>query len=197
MLSAAAPLPVFAPSFGHTYFPPVQKTAQQTAQSGLSQQNIENTPAPGSHTDATQKATAKPATSDAHQVPDVQDTRTLREAIDLSLRYGKEYMNEMPLVGEPGNFRLSTKTKDSLAPPTDAVSTTQPPLSSQQASRKGTPAASSPPPPPPPIQTDVPSAVSRKSAKSADSKSPATPGGSAKPKRRKSKAAIKFEEVAT
>jgi len=195
MLSAAAPLPVFAPSFGHTYFPPVQKPTQQTAHLGLSQQSKDTTPAPGSHTDTVQKATAKPATSDAHQVPDVQDTRTLIEAIDLSLRYGKEYMNELPLVGEPGNFRLSTKSKDALAPLPDAISTTQQAVGSQQASRKGTPAASSQPPPPLPIQTDVPPAASRKSAKSADSKSPATPGASMKPKRRKSKAAIKFDEV--
>ena len=183
MLSSAAPLPVFAPSYGHTYFPPVQKPSQP-GQTGLSQQSKETTPMPGSQPDASQKS-AKPL-PDA-QAPDFQDTRLLLEAINMSLRYDKEYMNEMPLVGEPGNFRLS-KTKDPLAPPS-ANQTVQP--SSQQTSpKKGSPAPSPPPPPPlPPIQTDIQSAASKKSAKGAD-KSPTTPSSSQKAKRRKSKPAI-------
>lgn len=182
MLSSAAPLPVFAPSYGHTYFPPVQKPSQPS-QIGLSQQSKESTPMPGSQPDASQKST-RPL-PDA-QAPDFQDTRLLLEAINMSLRYGKEYMNEMPLVGEPGNFRLS-KPKDPLAPPS-ANQTAQP--SSQQTSpEKRSPAPSPPPPPPPLIQTDIPPAASKKSAKGVD-KSPTTPSSSQKAKRRKSKPAI-------
>ena len=194
MLAAAAPLPVFAPSFGHTYVPLVQK-APRAAQIGLSQHSKETTPMPGSQNDASQK-TAKPA-PESHS-PDFQDTRTLIDAINMSLRYGKEYMNEMPLVGEPGNFRLS-KTKDpasaALAPP-NANQTAQPISSRQTSPSKATPAVS-PPPPPPPIITDVPPVSGKKSAKSGD-RTPATPGsGQQKPKRRKSKAAIKFDDGAT
>ena len=181
MLSAAASLPVFAPSYGHTYFPPAQKPSQPS-QTGFSQQSKETTPVPGSQPDTSQKSTK--ALSDA-QAPDFRDTRTLLEAINMSLRYGKEYMNEMPLVGEPGNFRLS-KAKDALAPPI-AGQAAQP--ASQQASPTKASPAPSPPPPPPPIQTDVPPGVSKKSAKGTD-RSPTTPGSSQKGKRRKSKPGI-------
>src|SRR5436305_9855915 len=153
MLSAAAPLPVFAPSCGHTYFPPVQKHSQPS-QLGLSQQSKETTPMPASQPESSQKS-AK-TLSDA-QAPDFQDTRTLLESINMSLRYGKEYMNEMPLVGEPGNFRLS-KTKEALPPPSAGTSQS---ASQPVAAKKASPAPS-PPPPPPPIQTDVSTIVSKK-----------------------------------
>jgi mediator of RNA polymerase II transcription subunit 6 len=183
MLSTAAPLPVFAPPYGHTYFPPVQKPSQPS-QLGLSQQSKETTPMPGSQPDTSQKSTK--TLSDA-QAPDFQDTRTLLESINMSLRYGKEYMNEVPLVGEPGNFRLS-KTGEALAPPSASTSqVTQ--SASQPASAKKASPAPSPPAPPPPIQTDVSTIVSKKSAKGAE-KSPTTPASSQKAKRRKSKPAI-------
>lgn len=137
---------------------------------------------PGSQPDASQKG-AK--TLPDVQPPDLQDTSTLFEAINMSLRYSKEYMNEMPLEGEPGNFRLS-KTKDALAP----LSANKPaqPASQQASSTKGSPVPS-PPPPPLPIQTDIPPAGSKKSAKGTE-KSPTTPASSQKAKRRKSKPAI-------
>lgn len=37
----------------------------------------------------------------------VQDTRTLAESFNLLSRYGEEFMDENPLVGEPGSFILS------------------------------------------------------------------------------------------
>lgn len=183
MLSTAAPLPVFAPSDGYTYFPAVQKTLQPT-QVGLSQQSKETTPIPGSQLDASQKSSK---TLPDAQASDLQDTHTFLEAFNMSLRYGKEYMNETPLVGEPGNFRLS-KTKDALAPPSAGTSQTAQPAS-QQASPKKTSAAPSPAQPPPPIQTDVPPVMSKKSAKGPE-RTPSTPGSGDKVKRRKSKAGI-------
>lgn len=36
-----------------------------------------------------------------------QDTRTLAESLHLFLRYEDEYMDENPLVGEPGSFIMS------------------------------------------------------------------------------------------
>lgn len=39
------------------------------------------------------------------------DSRTLQQALRLTVQYGKDFADETPLVGEPGNFRLS-KTRD-------------------------------------------------------------------------------------
>lgn len=43
-----------------------------------------------------------------------QDTRNLVEAFGLLSKYGDEYMDENPLVGEPGSFILS-KSSDTTA----------------------------------------------------------------------------------
>lgn len=137
---------------------------------------------PGSQAEVPQKGSK--SAPDA-QAADVQDARTLLDAINMSLRYGKEYMNETPLVGEPGNFRLS-KTRDATAAP--GLSKVAQPASQQTSPSKATPAPS-PPGPPPTIQTDVPPVLSKKSAKGPD-KSPITPASSQKAKRRKSKPAI-------
>lgn len=53
----------------------------------------------------------------------VQDTRTLAESFNLLSQYGDEFMDENPLVGEPGSFILSRSgdnaaMKQGLAPPT-------------------------------------------------------------------------------
>jgi hypothetical protein len=53
------------------------------------------------------------------------------------MQYGKEYSDEMTLVGEPGNFRFS-KTKETLPATTQTKFGTQP-----AASQVGTPAPSS------------------------------------------------------
>lgn len=178
MVTASKDLAVFAPSYGHTYFPPVQKVRDPTKIS-LSLQSKENTPMPDSQ--SVKDGQAIKAASET-QASGATDTRTLIEAMAMSARYQGEYMDDAPLVGEPGNFRLAKK-KDGLSVPG---------LQAPGSSRQGTPAnkASTPvplraPSPPPAIQTEVPPVKSKKS--SANEKTPTTPGGLTKPKRRKSK----------
>ena len=123
------------------------------------------------------------------QISEMGDTRTLVEAMNMALRYGTEYMDEMPLLGEPGNFRLS-KTKDGLAPADREVPLA--PSFRQPSLKKATLGPVSIPnvvAPPPPIQTDVPPVTSKKSAKGNDRSSLTPAGAYPKPKRRKSKAA--------
>lgn len=114
-------------------------------------------------------------------IAEYEETQMFLEALNLSRRYGKEYMDDAPLVGEPGNFR-SSKVRDAAVVTKDAATNDpQPPIPPKETR----PAHS----PPPPIQTDVPQVASRKSAKAGD-RSPTTPSGREKPKRRKSKPAV-------
>ena len=55
----------------------------------------------------------------------VQDTRTLAESFNLLSRYGEEFMDENPLVGEPGSFILS-RAGDVDRPAPAAATTTKP-----------------------------------------------------------------------
>lgn len=93
----------------------------------------------------------------------------LGDSYNLSLRYGNEYMDENPIVGEPGSFRL-TKSHDASL--TASMSTRK----SLQASTVAPKAKEvEVPTPPPPLKTeDLPAPV-RKGTKGAE-KSPVTPG---------------------
>lgn len=112
---------------------------------------------------------------------DYEDTQMFLDAMNLSRRFGKEYMDDAPLVGEPGSFRIS-KSRDAAPPPKETAGNDRQP--SVPVKEK-----TAAPSPPPPIQTDVPQVSSKKSAKGGD-RSPTTPGGREKPKRRKSRPAV-------
>lgn len=79
--------------------PGVRKEKDSQAQS---QQSKESTPVPDSLPDSqSSKGLGMSGTSS------YQDTRNLAESFRLLTRYGDEFMDESPLVGEPGSFILS------------------------------------------------------------------------------------------
>lgn len=182
VFSTAAKLPVFTASHGHTYHKPLQKSIPS---SGTAlQQSKENTPMPEARPPTAERGV--PST-DKKAAPKDSSARTLYDALQMTMRYGKEYMDDMPLMGEPGNFRF-TKQKD---PATTATQLRAQTAAQSVTSKPGTPV----PPsrvvsPPPAIQTDVPIVQSKKSS----AKSPGT-GDPMKPKRRKSKAANQMSEM--
>lgn len=115
VFSAPSDLSFFSVSHGHTYNKPVQKTTTQ-ALATTSQQSKEDTPLPGTRSSTGDKppTVTAAATSQTQAQDDFDNSaRTLREALRMTLQYGKEYMDDVPLVGEPGNFRLN-KTKDGV-----------------------------------------------------------------------------------
>lgn len=72
----------------------------------------------------------------------VQDTRTLAESFNLLSRYGEEFMDENPLVGEPGCFILSRAGDVDRPAPAAATTTKQVPSAAggtTNASRVSTP----------------------------------------------------------
>ncbi|KAL3479468.1 MED6 mediator subfamily complex component-domain-containing protein [Aspergillus californicus] len=104
LLKTASTLPIFTPSHGHTYLPPVPKSSD-TGQPGVqTQTSKENTPVPDA--DGSNKAQsfvgAQVGTNST-----AQDLKSLAESFNLLSRYGDEYMDESPLMGEPGSFILS------------------------------------------------------------------------------------------
>ncbi|KAL1992870.1 hypothetical protein VTN49DRAFT_3626 [Thermomyces lanuginosus] len=136
LLNTASPLPVFTPSHGHTYLPPEPK-AQDTVQAATqSQPSKQSSPAPGSQ--AQQKASVEDTGSQSTDA--VTDTRNLIEAFGLLSRYGDEYMDENPLVGEPGSFILSKTNEPAPASRPPPKPGFQPP------GRMATPATDAPTP---------------------------------------------------
>lgn len=171
-LNTASTLPKFSPSLGYTYMPPAHNTPTSAPSTQLTQQSKEGTPVPDTQSQA--KTSKAPSTSKALSAGDRQAARLMAESFALSIRYGNEYMDENPLVGEPGSFILSKSHEQAQTQPQ-----AQPP--------NRTPKASAPPTPRPKIT--VPPTTARKASKGGE-KSPTTPGTKDKSaKRRKSKAA--------
>jgi len=105
---------------------------------------------------------------------DYHGIHMLGESYNLSLRYGNEYMDENPIVGEPGSFRLTTSISTTKS--SQSLSVAPPPVKEIEV---------------PPLKTEDLQAPVRKSTKGGD-KSPSTPTAKEKrekKERRKSKVA--------
>lgn len=100
-MKTASTLPTFTSSYGHTYMPPSTRTTE--AVQPAAQQSKETTPMPEVTRAEAHKAGLEVSTTSSSY----QDTRSLAEAFNLFTQYGDEFMDETPLVGEPGSFILS------------------------------------------------------------------------------------------
>ena len=118
-MEEAAPLPVFTPSTGYSYFPsaPAKSVTQSQSISSREGSTIPN----GKHTqalsagDAPTRASSVLGPSASAAAPDLdpRDSMALEQSFLLMQAHGDEYMDENPLRGEPGNF-IFTHTKDRL-----------------------------------------------------------------------------------
>lgn len=161
---------MFTPSTGHTYFLPMSKGLTPGNNSQATQASKETTPMPGTQDpsfSAKPSLTAK-LTSDC----DYQSLQVLAESYSLSVRYGKEYMDDNPLVGEPGSFILS-KSREPAAPPIVQAAPKAPTTTKRPSA--------------PELKTANINVSARKGSKGAD-KSPISPISKDRKARRKSKA---------
>ncbi|CZS92914.1 related to RNA polymerase II transcriptional regulation mediator MED6 [Rhynchosporium agropyri] len=167
-ISGAGKLPEFSPALGHIYAQPSPSTALKPINSHLSQGSKEPTPLPESLQGSKKGLPSLSTTSSSFL-----DNRLLEETINISLKYGDEYMDDIPITGAPGEFHLSSTGRNEAAKLLVPTITVQP---SSDASKPTTPA------PPSPLKTEI--LPEKKTSKG--EKSPKTPG-MPKPKRRKSK----------
>jgi len=171
IFSAPSDLSFFSASHGRTYHKPVPKPTNH-AGSASSQRSKENTPMSGVQLATSEKPTG--GSSQSQETPD-SGVRTVWDALRMTLQYGKEYADEISLVGEPGHFRFS-KNKDAAS----SQPRTGPPIPDS-----ATPGASRAPSVAPAAAGNL--AGASKGSK-AGNKAASTPEGPTKPKRRKSKA---------
>ncbi|KAJ5783780.1 uncharacterized protein N7518_009457 [Penicillium psychrosexuale] len=108
LMKSAATLPTFTASHGHTYLPPGVRS-KEPAGASQAPQSKEATPMPDVSFPATEssQSTSKSGLGGSSTGSKYQDTRSLAESFSLLTRYGDEFMDESPLVGEPGSFILS------------------------------------------------------------------------------------------
>ena len=188
-LSTAASLPHFSAAYGHTYLPRSHEHTEINP--AAASQGSEELTADGGVAPASQKPTTFSSTSAT-----LEDSQLFLEALYLTRRHGQDYMDEIILTGEPGNFQISRVREDPPIKPgeNDPVDKK---LRVGEEAKEGKKELRSAANTPAPIQTDLPppaaaaasASASKKSGKMTE-KSPATPGGREKPKRRKSRPAV-------
>lgn len=143
------------------------------------QTSKEGTPMPGGtpKQETQDSVTTKTSLSSKFSVnTDYQGIRILADSWDLSLRYGNEYMDENPIIGEPGSFRLS-QARDSTI--TSSMSSTNSVSQPFRATANKAPLQ---------VKTDMTPEPTKKGS-TGTGKSPTTPFTKEKKARRKSKAA--------
>lgn len=160
----------FSASNGYSYTEPKQQSKKTTTGIDSLQSKIAS-PAPDitEHSQLTKETQSLNVQSDLEQ----SDERTMREALQLTLRYGKQYADDAPLIGEPGNFRYST-SKDT----TQGLRPKDTPAKSAMIAKAGTPAptqnvlanlSSAPQTPRPNTAADLPKPKRKKSRAANDS----------------------------
>lgn len=176
----ASSLPQFTPSTGYSYLPPASRATQASPS-----RSREGSVAPGAGSDAQTQRSDSVAPTDQQGIPhskstDAQDTQLLARSLQMSLSYADEYMDENPLIGQPGAFTFTSTQNAVRKRKADEEAKAQAEQAAKSAA--GTPKAVSPvvekPPSPPAVMTESKAPPARKGSKMGD-----------KAKRRKSKAA--------
>ena len=118
---------------------------------------------PGADSQSLRSASLVPEsqTGSASQASATQDARLLANSFKMALEFGDEYMDENPLIGEPGHFNFTSSmsaVKKRKADEEAAAAATRAKEQQQAASRAVSPKVEKPPSPPP-VMTESKTAV--------------------------------------
>ena len=203
LVATASTLPIFTPALGHVYAHPCTKPVTGAAPAPAAPGSV--APTQTSDAGTTPQADAQSVSSipraeraSSAAGKDARGARLLAESLSLLQRYGGEYMDESPLVGEPGSFRLerakegarpsplrrrATQKEGEEAPAAVPAEEGKGDVAMEDAALAPAKARATGPPAPPAIKTDLASEVQRK-IKGAE-KTPITPGGGKRKKKSK------------
>jgi len=108
-------LPTFSPTTGHTYLP--QKSKRETAAGSTATsptRSREGSLAPGAETQSLRSGSVLPdghaVSGDSSATVNSQDAKLLMQSLSMAIQFSDEYMDENPLLGEPGNFKFTSTT---------------------------------------------------------------------------------------
>ena len=167
---SASSLPIYRPALGQVYNIPSTKPATATNSAANTRANSkEPTPLP----EVQIPAIASDPKSTDDDLTEQQATSFLAETLSNNIRYGTSYMDEHPLVGEPGSFKIQ-QSKDLQVPIGKENSATE---------KRQLPV-------PPPLKTDIATETEKEGKETSPTgmeKSPLSPTNAIK-KRKKSKA---------
>ena len=176
----ARELPTFEVERGYSYLPPsttAQKSTSVTASvTGTPSRSREGSLIPGAGTDAqsTRSASLLPDTKDGHsnQSSNYQEARLLAESFKHTLEFADDFLDENPLIGEPGSFTYThsaqaiKKRRVDAEAELAAIAAAVKAKESQVSSKVATPAAKAEKPPSPPaVMTEKAAKETRRGGK--------------------------------
>lgn len=112
-LPAAEAARKWRPSTGHVYTLPASQSSTTQPKPQEEKPVLE---------EAGKPASAAAAAAAKHDAPSMD--RVAEESLLIHLRYGGEYIDEIPITGKPGEFHLSSTGRKPVLPPQGAVAPT-------------------------------------------------------------------------
>ncbi|KAI9672241.1 MAG: Mediator of RNA polymerase II transcription subunit 6 [Alyxoria varia] len=121
-LKIAHSLPAYTPARGYRYFDPVKKTSNAKPNTVSELPSRSATPVPEhdnepTATSASQASAANTQSAHTAKSATAADTQALHESFQQYSQHKGEYMDEAPLVGEPGNFKFADPRTSTMKPP--------------------------------------------------------------------------------
>ncbi|MCJ1332781.1 Mediator of RNA polymerase II transcription subunit 6 [Thelotrema lepadinum] len=111
LVSAASSIPIHNPALGRVYAVPTAKPLTSGASAlNTARNSREATPLPEAQLPSFRQGNDA-SDDDTKDSADPHQAVLLTETLTNSIRHGREYMDEHPLIGEPGNFIIQ-KSKD-------------------------------------------------------------------------------------
>jgi len=157
----AAKLPNFTPTTGHTYLKPENKPTTTASTRASPARSREGSVAPGLDTTSIRSGSLPPESGDKSTASeDMLATHLLVASLRQTASFGDEYMDENPLLGEPGAFKFTSSSAavkkrkaDEEAAALAIKRANELKASSKTGSRAASPEKVVKPPTPPPVFT--------------------------------------------
>lgn len=151
LFDVAASLPRYTPAAGFHYLPRPQKPTSSLSAPGTPARSREGSMAPGTDDQSLRSGSVQPDSraGGAASSTNVKDMRLLSQSLSDAVQFADDYIDENPLLGEPGGFRFSASTaaiKKRRADEEAAAAKAKAEKESATTSRAASPKAPTPPP---------------------------------------------------
>ena len=166
----ASDLPSYNPTTGYTYLSNPSKQISSDSAHVSPTHSREGSVAPGAepHSQRSNSVQAESQIRTGASTANVQDTRLLVESLRMAISYGDEYVDENPLIGEPGHLSFTSSVaavKRRKAEEEAAAAKARAERESNSNSRPASPKAQKAPSPPPVFTDTKVAAKTEKSGK--------------------------------
>ncbi|KAK4506183.1 hypothetical protein PRZ48_004148 [Zasmidium cellare] len=166
LFDVAGSLPRYTPGAGFHYLPRSQKPTSSTSVPGTPARSREGSVAPGPDDQSLRSGSVQPDSraGGATSSTNLNDTKLLTQSLRDVVAFQDDYIDENPLLGEPGSFRFSASTaaiKKRRADEEAAAAKAKAEKESANTSRAASPKA----PTPPAINTELAKVANKEKGK--------------------------------